>query len=69
MAAFFVNIQLHLSGGRKACFVQGLFGSGKTFSTAVYAFLIATFKNQKVLWVSRNNKPLEEAAETIMGVD
>jgi hypothetical protein len=55
-ATFFAHLEMHKSGGRKTCFVQGLFGAGKTFSTAMYAFLIATFTKQKMLWVSHNNK-------------
>jgi hypothetical protein len=31
----------------------------------MYAFLIATFTKQKMLWISHNNKPLEEAAKTL----
>jgi hypothetical protein len=64
-STFFAHLEMHKSGGRKACFIQGLFGAGKTFSTAMYAFLIAIFTKQKLLWVSHNNKPLEEAAKTL----
>ena len=64
-SAFMLHVYMHKANGRKACLVQGLFGAGKTFTAAMYAFLTSTFLNQKTLWVSHNNKPLEEAAKQL----
>jgi hypothetical protein len=63
--AFITHVELHLHYGRKACFVQGLFGAGKTFTTAMLAFLSGTILAQRMLWTSHNNKPLEEASKIL----
>ena len=63
--AFLTHVELHLHFGRKACFVQGLFGAGKTFTTAMLAFITGAVLGQRMLWVSHNNKPLEEAAKIL----
>jgi len=63
--AFLSHVELHLHYGRKACFVQGLFGAGKTFTTAMLAFLSGTILSQRMLWTSHNNKPLEEASKIL----
>ena len=63
--AFTTHVELHLHFGTRACFVQGLFGSGKTFATAMLSFLTACVIGQRMLWVSHNNNPLEEAAKNL----
>jgi hypothetical protein len=54
--AFLTHVELHLHFGRKACFVQGLFGAGETFTTAMLAFITGAVLGQRMLWVSHNNK-------------
>ena len=63
--AFLTHVELHLRFGRKVCFAQGLFGAGKTFTTAMLAFITGAILGQRMLWVSHNNKPLEEAAKIL----
>ena len=45
--------------------MQGLFGAGKTFTTAMLAFITGAVLGQRMLWVSHNNKQLEEAAKIL----
>lgn len=61
--AFLTHICVHGDSGRLRALVQGVVGSGKTFTCNMLVFLSALFFNLKVLWVSHNNKPLEEAAD------
>ena len=61
--SFFAHFGLHYSANRLAAFVQGVFGAGKTFTTAMFVFLTQIMLGHKTLWVSHNNKPLEEAAK------
>jgi hypothetical protein len=61
--AFLTHISLHGVAGRLCAQVQGVVGSGKTYTCCILVFLAAVFANMKILWTSHNNKPLEEAAE------
>ena len=63
--ALMSHVEAHRISGRRACLIQGLFGSGKTFTTTMFVFLSTLFTPLKVLWVSKNNKPLEECASCL----
>jgi hypothetical protein len=65
--SFMTHIGLHADGGRQAALIQGLVGAGKTFTAAMFCFLTTVFLGQKTMWVSHNNKPLEEAASCLHG--
>ena len=60
--SFLLHVELRNLGNRKACLVQGVFGSGKTFTTSMLAFLNAVLLAHKTLRVCQNNVPLEEAS-------
>jgi hypothetical protein len=63
--AFLSHVELRLHYCRRACFVQGLLVAGKTFTTAMVAFLSGTILSQRTLWSSHNNKLLEEASKIL----
>ena len=60
--AFFLHVTLHGAFGKRTALVQGVFGSGKTFSTNMMVFLLAVFARIRTIWCSHNNTPLAEAA-------
>ena len=54
---------MHYGSARQAAFIQGVFGAGKTYTTAMHVFLTSVMLEHRTLWVSHNNKPLEETAK------
>ena len=65
VSAFLSHIALHFEGGRQTALVQGLFGSGKTYTAGMLAYITTVLLCERMVWLSHHNKPLEEAASCL----